>query len=86
MTGYSSGEPQLRAEVLHRSPIAGDSTIVTFESNVTGDSDGGSPGDIRATKSGPAMNARCGDELILRIDYAAGSSNFLQITTALVIP
>ncbi|HZS38133.1 MAG TPA: hypothetical protein VFF06_14950 [Polyangia bacterium] len=84
--GYqSAGDAKLHADVVWRS-AAGDQPVVSADSNIGPGSDAGTPGTIDVTLTGPAINAACGDQLILSVHVVSGTSDYIEFGANLKIP
>ena len=88
--GYGSQRPStshLHFDVLHRKAGAPDGIIVSADGFHSVSDDGGlRNGSVGARVSAPAVSARCGDLLVLRVNYVAGSSPFLEMFAEMSIP
>ncbi len=87
MQGYQgAGDAVVRADLLQRRAGA-DTTLASVTSSVAADAvDGGFPGDYRTTLDAPAVNAFCGDQLVLRLTLVSGSIAYQYIEATLTIP
>lgn len=86
--GYQGADDAVvRADLLQRRAGAGDTTLASVTSSVAANAvDGGFPGDYRATLDAPAVNANCGDQLVLRLTLESGSIAYQYIEATLTIP
>jgi hypothetical protein len=77
----------LRVELVHRQTSGGDRTLVTQQvRNDVIAGDGGFPGDVDTVLTAPAVAAACGDQLVLRIKFALGSTPYTDFTPTLITP
>ncbi len=61
--------------------------MVSADSTAGKDNDAGlTPGSIDATVAGPAVDARCGDLLVMRVKMLSGSTGYIELATGLSIP
>jgi hypothetical protein len=43
-------------------------------------------GAVRAALSAPAVDARCGDSLVVKVKFVSGGSNYLEFIIAMTVP
>jgi len=77
----------MRVELIHRQKGGGDHSLVSQQvRNDVIAGDAGFPGDTDAVLTAPAVAAACGDQLVLRIKFALGSTPYTDFTPTLITP
>jgi hypothetical protein len=77
----------LKTDLIYR-PVGGDDQILVSVNltNATSNVDGGFPGDFDTMLTAPAVNPACGDQLVLRMKLASGTTPYTDFNPTLTTP
>jgi hypothetical protein len=79
-------DADLKTDVLYRHPGSPDVPVVSVEGTLKPPGDAGIMQPLQLTAMGAAIAANCGDQLIVRLTYVKGSSDFYTIDVRVGIP